>query len=389
MSRGPLVLRTARLSAGLSCMAVLWCGCVPARALAGLSSEVKAPEPAKPHVSEINEDELKQQLLGKTFYLRGAYLDNELRFDEHGKLDGNSPQASHTLSLVEITRVHLEKHRLELEGVRYGLHFLGALPFEDQSAAIDRVRLSPKKRPLKIVLMREIVEAPKKEEMKNEHKKDKQGAPKQAESPAAPASPSTDQATPLEVGTDRHGATVTHSQEHANQALRSAIDTVFSSGIDDRMIATFPDYWKSYYQAVAAKSDFHPNNAAVLRQNQVDQKARLLAAFDPPSNEYAQNNGVAGMAMYHVVVGQDGKPQEIAVGRPIGFGLDENAVEAIRKASFQPALKNGRPVPVLVDLTVQFRIYSKVTVANPGQPVKSDTDAQKPVLPGPYSTGHP
>ena len=68
------------------------------------------------------------------------------------------------------------------------------------------------------------------------------------------------------------------------------------------------------------------------------------------------------MALYHtVIVGPDGKPGEIAVARPIGFGLDENAVEAIRSAKFEPAMKDGKPVPVLLDLVVQFRIYSKRT----------------------------
>lgn len=384
-SRGPLVLRTVLLA-----VAVWWCAGAWALAFVTADADAKDHDAAKPQVAEITEDELRQQLAGKTFYLRGGYLNNDLRFDEHGKLDGSSPQASHTLSLVEITRVRLEKHRVELEGVRYGLHFLGALPSEDQSSAVDRVRLTTKKKPLKIVLEREMVETPKKDKhAKDDDKKAKEGpgAPADQAKEAAPGS--TAEGGPIEVGTDRHGVTVTTSRQHANQALRDAIDSIFSAGIDDRMIATFPDYWKSYYQAMAAKTDFKPSDAAVLRQSQVEKKARLLAAFDPPSNEYAQNNGVAGMAMYHVVVGQNGKPREIAVGRPIGFGLDENAVEAIRKASFEPAMKDGRAVPVLLDLTVQFRIYSKLTAETPGQPVKAEAETPKPKLPGPYSIGHP
>ena len=92
------------------------------------------------------------------------------------------------------------------------------------------------------------------------------------------------------------------------------------------------------------------------------------------------------MALYHAVIGVDGKPEEIAVDRPIGFGLDENAVSTISNASFQPAVKDGKPVPVLLDLLVQFRIYSKRTA------VESNTEtAGKPastILPGPYSA-HP
>jgi len=148
-------------------------------------------------------------------------------------------------------------------------------------------------------------------------------------------------------------------------------------------MASLPGFWKLYYQAAAAKSDYRPSDPAVMRQNTVDKKAQLLTFTDPASNEYAQANAVAGMALYHTVVGADGKAGEIAVGRPIGFGLDENAVDAIRKATFAPAILDGKPVPVMLDLVVQFRIYSKRTGVA-AKPAPADQSAQ-PSLPGPYS----
>jgi TonB family protein len=175
--------------------------------------------------------------------------------------------------------------------------------------------------------------------------------------------------------------------------LKDALDLIFAQGFDERLMASMPDFWKLYYQAAAAKTDYRPKDPAVLRQNTVDQKASMTSTFEPESNEYAQANGVAGMALYHTVIGADGKPGEIAVGRPIGFGLDENAVEAIRKASFQPAIKDGKPVPVLLDLVVQFRIYSKRTAVTrqPETEAKPEaaTKPAAPALPGPYSVQHP
>ena len=334
----------------------------------------------------ISEEELRQQLLGKTFYLRDGYLENNLHFTTEGKLDGSSPKASYTLSLVEIGSVHLEKHKLLLGGVRYGLHFFGALASEDQSTALDKVRLTTKKKPLKIEIDREAVD------LSIEKKKEKQAAkeakasrhPKATPTQSTTDTPSSETQPQPATETNRHGEVVTTSMAHANTALRQALDRIFSPGIDDHMITSLPAYWQLYYQAVAAKADYRPSDPAVLRQSQVDQKASLLKAFDPSSNEYAQTNGIAGLAMYHVVVGADGKAGEIAIGRPIGFGLDENAVEAIRKASFQPALKEGQPVPVLIDLTVQFRIYSGLT----SKPAVAETDGGKPEspsLPGPYT----
>jgi TonB family protein len=414
-----------------------------------------APTAAEIHEAAEIEDQLSQQLEGKTFYLRGGYQDNTLHFNQKGELDGNSPKASYALSLVEINRVKVDKRHVELEGVRYGLHFLGALATEDQAANVDRVKLTSKKRPLKITIDRELVVTPKKEkpakvDKKNANEKKpalKAKAPAQVATTAAaqpaltsPSTQATDTlpsaptpqmdtaaqptaaaptrptgttppatapptvaitqpqaataASPVASAADttRHGEAVTTSPAEAARMLRTALDRVFSSGIDDQMVATLPDYWKLYYKAVNEKADYRPSDPAVLRSNQVDKKPRLTMAFEPPSNEYAQNNGVAGMAMYHVIVGPDGKPREIAVGRPIGFGLDENAVDAIRKASFEPGMKDGKPVAVEVDLTVQFRIFSKRTAAGSTDAAKAEPAAPKApeaILPGPYSVNHP
>jgi type IV secretory pathway VirB10-like protein len=113
-----------------------------------------APAPAvvkaePPQAPGITEEELKQLLVGKPLYLRGGYLDNSLSFSEHGTLIGHSPQGSYTLSAIQVDRVRLTKHKVELEGARYGLHFLGALPYEDPTKALDRVKITPKKKVVK------------------------------------------------------------------------------------------------------------------------------------------------------------------------------------------------------------------------------------------------
>ena len=340
-------------------------------------------------------------LLGKTLFLREGYQDNSLKFDERGRLIGHSPQGSYTLSAIEITKLHLTKHKVELTGIRYGLHFVGQLAYEFSSTAFDRVRITPKKKTVTITVDREIVVKPKKQKEPRAGR----GKGKNAGHAAPAAPPAQSAAEPAELSEadqlkasiaaapeaerpgDEKSVTTTTSPAHATKVLKEALDKIFAQGLDERMIATMPDFWRLYYEAAAAKSSYRPKDPAILRQNTVDQKALLLTKFEPDSNEFAQTHGVAGMALFHAVIGADGKVQEIAVGRPIGFGLDENAVAAIRKASFQPAIKEGKTVPVLLDLVVQFRIFAKRTaVANPPQP--ADKPAE-PVLPGPYSVQHP
>jgi hypothetical protein len=177
--------------------------------------------------------------------------------------------------------------------------------------------------------------------------------------------------------------TTTTSPAHATRVLQEALENIFAQGLDERMKASLPDYWKLYYQAMADKADYRPKDPAVLRQSQVDQKARLLTQFAPDSNEFAQANAVAGMAQYHAVVKPDGTVGEIVVSRPIGFGLDESAVAGIKKAKFSPAIKDSVPVSVILDLNVSFRIFSKMTSMHaPPEPVDKPAE---PILPGPYS----
>ena len=161
---------------------------------------------------------------------------------------------------------------------------------------------------------------------------------------------------------------------------------MFAPGLDKRMMAAMPDFWKLYYQAVAEKRDYHPADPSVLRQNTVDEKAHLLTSFEPDSNDFAQNAGVAGMALYHTIIGADGQPGEIAVARPIGFDSTENVV--IRKAKFAPATKNGQPVPVMLDLVVQFRIFSKRTAVMSTPDPAEQGKPPVPKLLGPYSVPH-
>jgi TonB family protein len=350
----------------------------------------------------ITEDELRKQFEGKDLFLRGGYLDNTLTFNEHGVLIGHSPQGSYTLSGIRIEKVRVLKHKVELTGARYALHFLGALPTEDPTSAVDRVNITPKKKEVRITIDRELVIKPKQEKGKGKNVKPALAATVPAAAPAAnsaansaPGAETIDTqeaqteiaaAPEAERPADAQSVTATLSPAHANKVLEDALGNVFAQGFDERMMASMPGFWKLYYDAVAAKDDYQPSGSGVLRQNMVDTKARLKSTFEPGSNQFAQDYGVAGMAEYHVVVGADGKPTEIVVARPIGFGLDESAVDSIRKVTFEPAIKDGQPVAVMVNMVVEFRIYSKRTDVQ-STPELEQASAT-PMLPGPYSVQH-
>lgn len=54
------------------------------------------------------------------------------------------------------------------------------------------------------------------------------------------------------------------------------------------------------------------------------------------------------------VVTTDGQPAKVRVKQPVDPAFDEAAVKAVRQWQFKPGLKDGRPVPVLVEIELTF-----------------------------------
>ena len=73
--------------------------------------------------------------------------------------------------------------------------------------------------------------------------------------------------------------------------------------------------------------------------------------------EEARKNKWQGVVILKLIIGKDGKPQDISVQRTLGMGLDEKAIEAVKQWRFEPGTKDGQPVPVEVSMEVSFRLY--------------------------------
>jgi periplasmic protein TonB len=84
---------------------------------------------------------------------------------------------------------------------------------------------------------------------------------------------------------------------------------------------------------------------------------RALNTPDPEYSEEARKAKYQGTVILWLVVDQNGRPQQVKVARSLGMGLDEKAIEAVRKWTFEPAQKDGRPVPVQINVEVNFRLY--------------------------------
>jgi TonB family protein len=85
-----------------------------------------------------------------------------------------------------------------------------------------------------------------------------------------------------------------------------------------------------------------------------------VAIFEPDASfsDEARRAKYQGICLVSVTVDAEGNIQDPQIVRGLGMGLNEKAIEAVRRYKFKPAMKDGKtPVPVKVNIAVNFKLY--------------------------------
>jgi len=74
--------------------------------------------------------------------------------------------------------------------------------------------------------------------------------------------------------------------------------------------------------------------------------------------EEAMANRIEGKVVLDVVVLSDGKVGDVKVSESLDsiYGLDRNAVAAMKQWEFKPGMKDGKPVAVRVAVSINFTL---------------------------------
>jgi periplasmic protein TonB len=83
----------------------------------------------------------------------------------------------------------------------------------------------------------------------------------------------------------------------------------------------------------------------------------VIYQVEPEFSEEARKAKFMGVVLVNLIVDSKGLPQNVHVLRGVGMGLDEKAVEAVRQYRFKPAMEAGKPVPVELNVEVNFQIF--------------------------------
>ena len=83
---------------------------------------------------------------------------------------------------------------------------------------------------------------------------------------------------------------------------------------------------------------------------------QILYQPEPGFTDAARARRFEGVVGLNIVVDPTGKVRNVKIIRPLGMGLDENAVATVSTWRFNPATKDGQPVAVAVYVEVAFHL---------------------------------
>jgi hypothetical protein len=240
---------------------------------------------------------LKNRLLKQPLYLRGMWASDDLHFDGTGHLLTSSENTSFTLSGIEIVKVQLKGDGLNLIGKRVGLELAGDTP-------------------KRVVLTLGQGRSIKEEEI--------------------------------------------HIQiaRPASADYKDALTAIFAPSIDD-LVPDLPSYWQFY----AAKNVLHVppptpwlGGGRPLKVGGSVTEPIVAKSVEPEFNAYARSMLYQGKVQVRFVLGADARPSNFVIVQPLGLGLDELAVSAIKQYVFGPATFHGKSVPVELEIEANFQI---------------------------------
>jgi TonB family protein len=171
------------------------------------------------------------------------------------------------------------------------------------------------------------------------------------------------------------------NRANADQAA-AALSKIFLTA-QDSLADLVPDYWVPCVRDAAAGADatFSFTSELLATPGATTPARRQIEDRDGPNcrkktgtrkgvhpviippmvsaefSEHARKAGIQGTVMLKFVVSEEGLPVNIRVIKPLGYGLDWNAVSAVKQWRFKPVEVDERPIAMELATEVDFRRY--------------------------------
>ncbi|NYF79261.1 TonB family protein [Granulicella arctica] len=254
----------------------------------------KAPAAVKQADAEMDGAEA---LIGRALFLRGFYSENDLSYDASGKVQGTPKTGDWTLAGMDVLQVQRRGAQvIELDGVRV------AIRYNPDSHQFERHAQNDEKMKVRV------------------------------------------------------------ADAGSAAGFEAALEVIFAQGIDPELQHAMPAMWQHYFNPGLGWPQDALTGQTIYALNGLPNQAKdvtppsVLHKQDSKLTGEAEKDRVSGVLQLRMVVDAQGVPQRIEVARPLGYGLDERAVEAIARWRFTPAMRGGQPVAAAMLLNYSFEV---------------------------------
>ena len=94
---------------------------------------------------------------------------------------------------------------------------------------------------------------------------------------------------------------------------------------------------------------------------------RFKNRVNPDYPKNAQQAQKEGTVILQARIDVDGIPKDIVALTNLGFGLEEAAIEALKKTTFHPAIRAGKPMSIRVEIPYNFNLYPNMALIPAGE----------------------
>jgi TonB family protein len=114
-----------------------------------------------------------------------------------------------------------------------------------------------------------------------------------------------------------------------------------------------------------------PNYGGAQPQAAAEKPVKVAGDIKPPTlikkvapvyPEEARKQGIEGLVILEATVDVNGKVKDVKVLRPVP-ALNQAAIDAVKQWVYEPTVINGKPVPVVFTVTVNFKLKDKAAKA--------------------------
>ena len=118
--------------------------------------------------------------------------------------------------------------------------------------------------------------------------------------------------------------------------------------------------WLTELQNLRVNKEYYETgwvNERLVPSNELTTKARVISKPEPTYTKEAREHGKTGTVILRAIFSYDGTVKNIVVVKGLRYGLNERAIDAARQIKFIPAVKDGKPVSMWMQLEYNFNLY--------------------------------